>query len=190
MLPLRFNTKGFTLVEIIVAVMLMSLLLLLILSTYLIAQKAYTQSGIHAELIQNGRAVLDRMERELRQATDIVTIIPPDDNNPALIPHEIQFQDGHDTSNIHYIRYYLTGSVLKRQVIAYHFLTNPGQYVLHDALDATGYPPATLILEDNIVAEYVGTLNFYGDTVTYIFIQLTNKNKSVNLLTEFYARNL
>jgi type II secretory pathway pseudopilin PulG len=181
---------GFTLAETVVAILLMSLILLLVLSIYLIAQKSYLQNQGRAELMQNGRTVLDRMERELRQAIDIATVLPADDSLPSSIPHEIVFQDGHDQSTIHYIRYYLDGTNLKRQVIAYYFPSDPSIYVRYDSVDANYLPPQNLILQDQIIGEYVSELDFFGDNIVYIELKLSNNNKNILLMTEFYARNL
>ncbi|MFA6428309.1 MAG: hypothetical protein WCW02_02075 [Candidatus Buchananbacteria bacterium] len=189
-MKLAYKNLGFTLAETIVAIGLLALLVLLVLSVFMLAQKAYWQNDNRAELIQNGRVILDRLERELRQASDIVTEIPPDDSNSLLIPHEIIFQDGHDSTTIHYLRYYLNGQNLKRQIIAYYFSESPNTYVKHDSVDIYSNPPQKLILEDNIVGEYLDNISFYGNDIIYIFLQLSNKNKQINLLTGFYARNL
>ena len=59
------------------------------------------------------------MAREIRQANDIVTVLPVDDSDPDLVTHELQFEDGHNTNQIQYIRYYLNGTDLMPEVYAF-----------------------------------------------------------------------
>lgn len=183
-------TAGFTLTELLLAVILTALILLLVLSVYLISQKAYTQGDLRAELNQNGRVILDRMVRELRQASSLVTVLPPDDTNPSLIPSEIQFQDGHQQEFIRYLRYYLEGTDLKRQLIVYYFTYEPNTYVTWNAVDSFGNSPEQSVLEDKLVGEYVQDLSFWGENIIYISLTLNKNDKSVSLQTKAYGRNL
>ena len=187
-----FNRRhpGFTLIETLIAILVMALLLLIVLSSYLASQQSYTQTDNRAELTQNGRVILDRLERELRQAVTIVTILPADNSNPATIPHEIFFEDGHNTNQLTYLRYFLDGTDLRRQSIVYYFTADPTNYVHYNDTDAYGQSPQSQILSDGLVGEYVTVLNFYGQGVTTIALQLTKDNKTINLQTQFYGRNL
>lgn len=92
---IKNKNKGFTLPEIIVLSAVFCILMVVIYSVYLFNQKAYRIGENSAEIIQNGRVVLERITRELRQAKKIINNLPA---------NEIKFQDGHlaiikETSN-------------------------------------------------------------------------------------------
>lgn len=80
------NKSGFTLVEMVVLSCIFMILMTVVYSVYIFQQKAYRTGESSAEIIQNGRVVLERMTRELRQAKKIVTVLPAS---------EIKIQDGH-----------------------------------------------------------------------------------------------
>lgn len=61
-------------------------LMSVVYAVYLFQQRAYRSGESSAEIIQNGRVVLERVTRELRQAKKIINSLPDD---------EIKFQDGH-----------------------------------------------------------------------------------------------
>ena len=87
----RFLT-GFTLTELLITITVMSLIIGVVYGAYILSQRAYLSGGVSAEILQNGRIVLERMSRELRQARGIVTDLPEERVNPS---EEIIFQDGH-----------------------------------------------------------------------------------------------
>ncbi len=88
------NNLGFSLTESVVSVAVLVLIFTVIYSVYLFNQKAYQEGETMAELTQNGRVILERIARELRQAEAIVTVLPQTDQG-AGNPVEIEFQDGH-----------------------------------------------------------------------------------------------
>jgi Tfp pilus assembly protein PilE len=86
---------GFTLVEMMVISCIFLILMSVVYSVFLFQQRAYKSGENSAEIIQNGRVVLERITRELRQAKKIISALPAS---------EIKFQDGHlavinETSN-------------------------------------------------------------------------------------------
>ena len=83
---------GFTLTEVLVTIVVFALVTGAIYSITLFNQKAYREGETAAEITQNGRVILERMTREIRQAEEIVTVLPEERLNPA---GEILFQDGH-----------------------------------------------------------------------------------------------
>jgi len=90
------NRKSFTLLEVLIIIFISSLVFIAILEIYLAGQKLYSLGENRAEILQNGRIILERISRELRQAKEIVTPLPQVDNNPDFPPpSEIEFQDGH-----------------------------------------------------------------------------------------------
>ncbi len=174
--------------EIIISIALFIAIITMVYSIYSLSQRSYNQGGDENELWQNARVVFDRMTREVRQAKNLVTEIPISDNDPAS---EMQFQDGHDLSEIIYIKYYLDNTDLKRQVLAYCFDEEPETYVIWNGVDEFGNPPNELILEDRIIGQWFSDLNFWGeDGLINISISLTKKNKTIDLLTAVYGRNL
>ncbi len=86
--------SGFTLIESIVALTIFVLISTVLYSVYVFNQRAYLEGEKMAELVQNGRVVIERITREVRQTTDIVTTLPQTDQGAAN-PAEIEFQDGH-----------------------------------------------------------------------------------------------
>ena len=187
----KSNLTGFTLLEILVSLSLFIFAILLVSSMYSLAQKSYNKGAAKGELVQNARVSLDRMSRELRQSVDIVTALPETDSEPGNPPaEEIFFQNGHDASQITYLRYYLDGTDLKRFHVAYYFSAEPDTYVIYNSLDQNGYPPEELIIEDRIVGEYFNQLQFWGSSgLIYISLGLVKNQDSFSINTGVFERN-
>lgn len=181
---------GFTLPELLVSVIIALLILLIISSIFSLNQKVFRKSNIKAELVQNARMTLDLMAREIRQAKELVTPLPPDDSNPSLVAHELQFEDGHTESRIQYIKYYLDGTDLKRQIIVYYFSPpGPPNYVYWDDFDAFG-PPVKEVLEDRIIGENFNNLDFYGEDNIHVELILEKRNESIRMESIINPRNI
>ena len=152
------KSDGFTFGEILVAMTVSILIIGGAYTVYRIAQKSYQITLKKADLVQNARIVLDRMSREIRQATEIATELPPipdDPNNPPV--SEIMFEDGH-IEIIQYIIYSLEGTQMKRKIRAYYFgssLPSSDGWVLHNAIDENGEPPNWEEIENHIIAENI-----------------------------------
>jgi hypothetical protein len=175
---------GFTIFEIIVSISLFVVIILMTGSLYQISQKSYNKGSDGAELTQNARVSLDRISRELRQATDIVTGLPAS---------EIFFRDGHDISKITYIKYYLYGNNLMRVRTAYYFGDEQNVYVPYGSFDIYGDPPDELILEGGvpkIIGEYFNNLQFGGaDNLINISMELAKNQNKLNIETKIYTKN-
>ncbi|KKR21755.1 MAG: hypothetical protein UT48_C0004G0011 [Parcubacteria group bacterium GW2011_GWE2_39_37] len=186
-----FKETGFTLAEIVVSISLFLIIILMVSSIYSIVQKAYNQGSNEAELLQNARVTLDRMSRELRQSVKIVTSLPVSENDPLIPPiNSIQFQDGHDLSQISYIRYYLDGTSLKRSQIGYYFNSDPTTYVYWNSVDVGGGPPVEVVLNSSVVGEYFEDLNFWGSAgVINISISLQKNQKKFHVNSSVFTRN-
>ncbi len=185
------NRNGFTLEETLITITITALTLLLILSIYILYQRTYRKGSNKAEISQNARITVDKIARDLRQSLDIVTKLPanPDEtDNPPK--NYIMFQDGHDTNEISYIKYYLDGSNLKRQKIVYYFDEDPDTYVYYNSVDESGDPPKESILQDNLVAEYVQNIKFWGDKLISIEISMKKGEEKLNMRTKIFGRNL
>lgn len=89
---LKVDSRGFTISELLITVALLVLLTGAIYSSFFLSQVAYREGERAAEILQNGRVVLERMTREMRQAKEIITPFPEAE---AEATSTIQFQDGH-----------------------------------------------------------------------------------------------
>ena len=182
---------GFTLLEIIVSLSLFVVIIMLVSNIYLVTQQAYNKNSNLAELTQNVRVSLDRISRELRQSSSIITSLPATDSDPGNPPaSQIFFQDGHDNDQITYLRYYLDGTNLMREHKAYYFIEEPSVYVTHDSLNQGGEPPQQTIIENRIVGEYFSELKFWGSGgLINLSLVLTKNQNTFALKTSIFSRN-
>jgi prepilin-type N-terminal cleavage/methylation domain-containing protein len=182
---------GFTLLETIISLAIFVMVILLTGSIYSLSQTSYKKNSDLAELTQNSRVCLDRLSRELRQAASIITTLPPTDTDPINPPtDQVLFQDGHNSSQITYIRYYLNGSELMREHKAYSFDTDPSIYVYYDSIDLGGSPPDEIILEDRIIGEYFDQIKFWGSNgIINIDLKLIKSTNAFEIKTSTYSRN-
>lgn len=175
---------GFSLPEVMIGLMIVLLLLITTYSIFILSQQTQRRVDDRAEVVQNQRAMLDRMTRELRQANAIVTSLPA---------AEIIFEDGHgnlENSPLQYIRYYLQGTDLYRQVRYYYFAGDPSTHVKHNDTDGGGNPPLINIVEDRLVGEYTTSLGFSGSGTITISISFSQNNQTVTLTADVTPRNL
>ena len=198
--------RGFTLVEILISVAIFIIVVAAVVDVYLAGQKLYQKGEDQAELLQNGRVLLEKMSREIRQSEEIVTQMPSistDPNNPPV--HEIEFQDGHTpspysylNSDYYYIRYSVaTGTTeVHRQYLVYCFddCSNCNGYFRWNDVktDGDGNTTSThpCILEDKVVAEYVTNLSIWGGGTVNIDLTLSKNNSKTELRTAVHGRNL
>jgi len=187
----RSNLTGFTLPEIMVSLAIFVMVILLTGSIFSLSQTSYKKSSDLAELTQNNRVYLDRLSRELRQSINIITTLPPIDDDPLNPPaDQIIFQDGHDSSLITYIRYYLNGTDLMREHSAYYFDTDPDTYVAYNSLDQYGQPAQIIILENRVIGEYFNQIKFWGSNgLINTYLKLTKNTNSFEIETSAYGRN-
>lgn len=185
------NLKGFTLLEIIVSVTLFTIIIILVSDIYLITQRAYNKNSDTAELTQNARVSLDRISRELRQSSNIVTILPETGTDPDNPPaNQIFFQDGHETGQTTYLRYYLDGANLMREHKAYYFNQEPSVYVTYNSLDQGGSPPQELVIDNRVVGEYFNRLEFWGaNGLINISLGLAKGQNTFAIDTSVFSRN-
>ena len=180
--------SGFTLIELMFAITISVILLMILTSSYILSEKIYSQTDTKAEITQNGRVIIDRMVRELRQTPEIVTQLPDTNSNP---PSEIMFQDGHDASVINYIRYYLDNKNLVRQDIYYYFPEDVSStHVLWGAKNGGGNSPTLVSSTPKIIGEYVNDIEFWGQGLININLYLSKGTGSETISTSVYGRNL
>lgn len=162
----RIKSKsGFSLTELLVAVMVSSILVTTTVSVFSLVRKSMAQDQARADISQNARITVDRLSRELRQTPQVVTVLPqnPADTSVAQ-PGEIEFEDGH-TNDLSYRRYYRTGTTLQLQVKEYYFAASPSVRVRWNETDGSGNLPLSAVLSTQDIAEFVTTLAFYGSEV-------------------------
>lgn len=201
----KYSKSALTLTELLVAIGIFLIIIVAVNSAYVLNQRAYREGEMAAELTQNGRVVLERITREIRQAKETVTEIPQVPDNPEQPPpSEIEIEDGHTPSpyeelgsDYYYIRYYLPeGSTeLKRQYRVYcfdecavcdiYFRWNDIRIV--DSTEENTHP---CLLEETTIGEYITNLKFWGSSLINISITLSKNNKEVNLQTKVLGRNL
>lgn len=185
------NNKGFTILEIIVSLSLFTFVILLVNSMFVVSQNTYNSGSNRGELVQNARVSVDRISREIRQSEEIVTLMPATSTDIMDPPvNEIFFQDGHDITEISYIRYYLNNTDLMRSKIAYFFDSDPSVYVRWDSLDGASQPPNSTVLENRIVGEYFSRLQFWGDNnLINISCGLEKSTSELSIDTKVFSRN-
>lgn len=184
------NKNGFSLIEVIIVISISVILFLIVAMVYYISQSTYQKTDTRAEITQNGRVIVDRIIRELRQSQVIITTLPADNSNSSSIPSEIKFLDGHDSTQISYIRYYLDGQDIRREVSRYSFASNPGTYVYIYDIDQFGNEPVQEITDDKIIGEYVSDLEFWGNSLININLYLIKNSETITINTSIYGRNL
>ncbi|MDP2663905.1 MAG: prepilin-type N-terminal cleavage/methylation domain-containing protein [bacterium] len=185
-------SNGFTLTELLVTIAIFLLITGAVYSGFLLSQRAYRASELASELSQNGRVVLERITREIRQAKEIATELAEEEPAETVSPADgIIFEDGHGTTTYYYIHYYKEDSSLNREILGYYFSGNPGVYVPWNAVPPGGQTLETEILESpKTVGEYITGIKFWGTKVVSISLVLEKKQKTVELSTKIFGRNL
>lgn len=179
---------GFTLSELIITLSITMVILILIVSVYILSQRAFRKSQTRYELIQNARVFTDKITRELRQTGEIVTILT---ETSIGAPSEIMFQNGHNTATISYIKYYLDSADLKRQELHYYFASDPVTFVKWNADDGFGVTPTESIDEDILVGEYANSLSFFGAAnIINIKANFSKNGENNYIATKISGRNL
>lgn len=186
------NGFGFTLIELLIT---FSVLLFVVSAVYVgfnFSQKAYRSSESGAEITQNGRVILERMAREIRQAREIATPLSEEEPGEAVSPAEgIIFEDGHIANPYYYIHYFKENNEVKREVKVFYFSGNPDVYQPWDAVPPQGQTLKEEIIESpRTIGEYVSGLKFWGSRNIKISISLEKMGKSINLKTTIFGRNL
>jgi len=89
------KNRGYTLVETIIVIIIFAIAAGTIASVEFYGQKLYFQQESLGEITQNGRVMMERLTRELRQAKKIPGGLPETESDGAS---QINFQDGHVNS--------------------------------------------------------------------------------------------
>ncbi len=184
------SNYGLTLIEATIAIAIAITIISAAYASFIMGEKTSRKSLQKAELSQNGRITLDRISREIRQTTEMVTLLPSDENDPLNPPPSgIKFEDGH-TDITQYITYYKSGTDLKRKVSHYYFDSDSDNWVVYNAEDSYGNPPTETVDEDLIIAEYINQLQFYGEEVINIDLTVQKNDETIDFKTSAFGRNL
>jgi prepilin-type N-terminal cleavage/methylation domain-containing protein len=178
------DNKGFSLMEVMIAVSIFIIVTILAVNVFSMAKQTSAKASNLAEIIQNSRVALDRMSRECRQASSLITNLDP------IIPsHEIFFQDGHDLNKITYIKYYIDGTNLMREDIFYYFTTDPSTYVYYNAIGASSNSPEANI-SAQIIGEYFDSMDITNNNgLLNIEFSLTKNSAEHEISTDVFIRN-
>ncbi len=188
MINRKNSSKGFTLAELLVIVFILILIIRVVYSSYLLSRKSFLEGEKMAETTQNGRVILERMVREVRQAREIVTELSETESGATST---IEFEDGHIPDFYYYIRYFKEGNEVKREVINYYFSGDPSTFVPWDASPPGGQTLETITYETaRIIGEHVSDLGFWGSETVCIDLTLEKGGKILNLETNVFGRNL
>ena len=185
------NNSGFTLFEVLIAMTVGVALLGLALSIYTLSLRSLATSANRSELTQNSRVIIERLTRDIRQTRQVATPLAEtaEAESPAL-PKELELQDGHAPDEIQYIRYYVAGTDLKRQIKEYYFPAEPLVLVTFDAVDDFGNPAQARLIEDLLVGQYVSNLKFYGHNPVTAELYLQKSSATQTTRTTLFGRNL
>jgi len=186
------NQKGFSLCELLVVLAIFIIVVIAISSLHLMTQQAYQKGQDLAEVNQNGRVILERMTREIRQAKELVTELPDalDSEIPPQATDSCEFEDGHGPEPYHYIRYFKQDKEAKREVKRYYFASNPDEFLPWNATSSEEDLVATTTEGPETTGEYVLDLKFWGSPVINIFLTLEKNDKKIDLNTKIFGRNL
>jgi len=188
---LGYSHAGFTLVEVLITITIFVLISIAIFNILFLGQRFYRKGDIQAELLQNGRVILERMVRETRQANRIITNLYDDETTAT---NTIMFEDGHSTTTYRYIHYFMSTSseennLVEREVIGYYFSGDPEKTLVPWIPEAENLV-ATTIEGPYPIGEYVSDLKIWRKETINISITLEKENKSINLRTKVFGRNL
>lgn len=174
-------------IELLLAIGIGSIVLASAAGLYLMGAGAYRKSAVERELAQNGRVAAERITREIRKTTEIAAALPENESEKIS---EIMFRDSEETE-IKYIRYYLEGTMLRRQKKFYYFSSDPNKIcVTWNSIGALGESPAIEIEGDEIAAENFLNIGFFGNSLVKMRFVLSKAGISFNLATAALGRNI
>lgn len=180
--------SAFTIVEFLMAVGIASVVLASAAGLYLLGMNANKKSRMERELAQNGRVAIERITREIRQTSEIATLLPEQESdNPCS---EILFRDG-QSEEINYIRYYLEGDKLRRQEGFYYFSFDENKtHITWNSLGPGGESSQWEIERDEIAAENFLRVSFFGSPLVKMRFLLAKAEFKLNFASAVLGRNI
>lgn len=158
--------SGFTLVEVLTASVLGSILIGLTATTYIQAERLNVQQSAELEISQNARALIDRISRDVRQTPGFTASLP-DNVDQGL--EFIQFEDGHDpeAGGPYYMQYHRVDNQVWRRRVYYFRESDPNTRVPFEQvqMDCAGIAgaPAEVAICYNQILEQLSQTNELGD---------------------------
>jgi len=180
---------GFTMMETLLSIGIGTTIIVVAGSMYFMGVKTYRRKSLSAELVQNGRVAIDRMSREIRQTSEIAVELPEEETED--LPEEIIFRDGHDEEDINYIRYYLDNGNLNREERFYYLESDPEKnHVVCGTIGDGGEVPIRITLKDQVVAENISSLGFFGEPLVHMRLILSKLDVNLYLATAVLGRGI
>ena len=184
--------EGFSLTELLVVLSIFIIVVVIIFSIYLTSSKYYQAGEDMAEVNQNGRVVLERMVREIRQARELVSELPETAGSeiPDSLPSLIEFEDGHKTESYWYVSYFKQGDEMMREEKRYYFPSNPEEFLPWNASSSEEDLVFTIVKGPEIIGEYLSDVRFWYTGCVNIFLSLEKNDKKTDLKSKVFGRNL
>lgn len=185
------SKPGYTLIELLIAMLVSSILIGITTSTFTLFRKSITQDQTQVDLTQNARISEERIARELRQTREVITVLPTSSADTTVTePHLIEFENGHaevgDSDYLYYYKYYLSGTTLE---------LDTKKYTVSPSTTAVKWNTAgatATVLSTVTVAESVSDISFYAPTTSSTQFTVTTSdgaNKTYALRTTILKRN-
>jgi hypothetical protein len=186
---LKQKEKGLVLTELLFAVFVVSLVFGIIYSAYSLNLRASRESVRITELAQNGRVIIERISREIRQAKVIVTDLSTEESQAT---DTIIFEDGHVSSSYNYIRYFKEDNFIKREVVGYYFSGDPyEELVPWNSVPPPGQSLIRITIDpEEIIGEYILSFKFWGNKPIYLSLELKKENEILKMKNAVFSRNL
>lgn len=193
-----WRSKAFTLVELLVAISISSILIVVSVSVYNLFRRSTIADQAKSDLSQNARVALDRLTRELRQTPDIVTQLPASPSDTTVVePNEIEFEDGNvsvgDPDYLTYHRYYLAGTTLEMDIREYYFASDTSTRVHWNDRDASNNLPIAHVISTQAVAQDVSGFVLYGQKPVEVILTTSDPalpGQTYQLRTYLTGRNI
>ncbi|GEM_PF-1875995 len=173
---------GYTLAELLIASSVSLVLVAMSTGIYVSVNSQVGQGEVEIVLAQNGRAVIDRISRDVRQAVDFATEIPAERVDAVSA---IEFEDGHSVSQAGptYIEYSFTnvtdgiGEIVRQRHYYYHVSDNSVHLPYSSGtVGENGFSKQIISSDTYTIAEDVASLEFYGtDYLVKIDVTLQQK---------------
>lgn len=181
--------KGLVLTELLLTIFVISLTFGIIYSSYMLNQRASKRSVRVAELAQNGRVIIERISREIRQAKTIVTNLSDQEFQAT---NTIMFEDGHVDNPYNYIRYFQENNVIKREAMGYYFSGDLAQELVPwNSIPPFGQSLSTTSIElPQAIGEYINVFKFWGSRSIYIYLELEKDGEALEMESSVFPRNL
>lgn len=185
----KYLNKGFVLTELLVNIAILVLISTAVYSSFVLSQRAYRESQVSAEITQNGRVIMERMTRDIRQARKIAVSLPGD---KASAVTSIIFEDGHIAEQYHYVRYFLADASIYKEVIGYYFSGDALETLVpYNAVPPSGQSLLSKTLDaPKVIGEYVSDLEIWEMEGIRIDLSLAKNDKTLYLETNILGRNL